>query len=750
MHSSLAVFRLYGERSAYDDLRDVIVSSSIEKNCVPTFDEYQPGVPVCNVEVCTMHADILLTLHQRDGTGALGASPATSSSDNNGNIPNGSSKSSKNSRISGSSSIISGNSSSSSSLSGEDGNVAVAPCAAEREWSSVEYLSEKPLTSPPPAPDVPRAVGCEAGCAWSPPQSSPAVTPIKPGTASTRGFELELSSEKRAAGEDEEAAATSGDAESSVFEKRGKGGQAAASKKSRDRATTTGDDRKPSASYEYAGLVTSRRVVMVSESIFPSRLSPYNNNGFAAVGSVGDLGTSGPSSATYFVGAGQVPVVSGDGPRRVLAHNRDDQQHQQLLKGGRVSLPRLRDLDTNVAGTWSSSDSEACWPREISLESAPPEESAPKLSDRYLPDGSDWLATQTGVDSIGPDMTTHPGNDTPAEQPQPWTRASGVVDGGGGAAGWNMLRPPAAEEIYRDVGCHPHEHLQQTQRQQRQQRQQQQQQQPSRRNAGLLGSGQARARSTDAIAADGEITPASVGTDAVAAVFGATPPWVVDSPRSRLSSAGGLAASAHPPHPPLRLGQNGPPPHSHPNNPSPPPPPPPPAIMAPAWNNIDQCMDTSGVLSPFDPKRSSASGQQQWGASSSQSTPSSSSQITDVTGSGGMTDGRKGGGGGVGGGCGGGGGRGSLSTPIESSCLSGFPRAAMWDASQLDAWAVPPPRVVVSTTIDIDEPIRAGEFGGEGRGGGSCDLDLASDLGMLLEVDGFFPDERLGGGQKTR
>lgn len=85
-HMMLTVFKLYGQRKSYDDLRQQVVMAT--KNEMATFDEFGVGVPICDTHLCAMTSDIMLEMPisrspdgdgsesspgPPDGTGVLGS-----------------------------------------------------------------------------------------------------------------------------------------------------------------------------------------------------------------------------------------------------------------------------------------------------------------------------------------------------------------------------------------------------------------------------------------------------------------------------------------------------------------------------------------------------------------------------------------------------------------------------------------------------------------------------------------------------
>lgn len=70
----MAVFRLYGDRESYDALRNIISNGCVEHT--PTYDEYRPGIPICEVEVIQMHAERVLRMNVFDVHGHGMASPS--------------------------------------------------------------------------------------------------------------------------------------------------------------------------------------------------------------------------------------------------------------------------------------------------------------------------------------------------------------------------------------------------------------------------------------------------------------------------------------------------------------------------------------------------------------------------------------------------------------------------------------------------------------------------------------------------
>lgn len=64
-HLSLAAFRLYGRREAYDALRNLVMG--MIDQYLPTFEDFRPGVPICELSVCSTTADKLLKMQTPDG-----------------------------------------------------------------------------------------------------------------------------------------------------------------------------------------------------------------------------------------------------------------------------------------------------------------------------------------------------------------------------------------------------------------------------------------------------------------------------------------------------------------------------------------------------------------------------------------------------------------------------------------------------------------------------------------------------------
>lgn len=55
---ALSVFRLFGERAAYDAIRGQLMNALHSQ--IPEFDDCRPGAPICEVDVCTKHCDMFL------------------------------------------------------------------------------------------------------------------------------------------------------------------------------------------------------------------------------------------------------------------------------------------------------------------------------------------------------------------------------------------------------------------------------------------------------------------------------------------------------------------------------------------------------------------------------------------------------------------------------------------------------------------------------------------------------------------
>lgn len=64
-HLSLATFRLCGLRGSYDALRNLAMS--MLDHYLPTFDDFRPGVPICELSVCSTTADKLLKMETPSG-----------------------------------------------------------------------------------------------------------------------------------------------------------------------------------------------------------------------------------------------------------------------------------------------------------------------------------------------------------------------------------------------------------------------------------------------------------------------------------------------------------------------------------------------------------------------------------------------------------------------------------------------------------------------------------------------------------